>query len=222
MSNLDKIATVKAINPNEGINGYVLNFAHGGLQRGDMDSLDSLVMKVVRKNTPLKLIDVGVAKGSSSAVMAYRAREFGGVVHGVDDYAPHKNFIDLYWQNMRYLGLNKHVDLIIERSEVAYARFEDESIDLVFLDASHHYPDVVRDIKVWYPKIRKGGILCGHDCQILSKDGKVDIRPWQDVASNTVGYDQQDFAWHVGVIIAVGDTLENPQHLPPNVWWQQK
>lgn len=35
--------------------------------------------------------------------------------------------------------------------------------DLVFIDADHSYDMVKQDIESWYPKVRDGGILCGHD-----------------------------------------------------------
>lgn len=41
--------------------------------------------------------------------------------------------------------------------------YEDKSLDFVFIDGSHKYEDVVEDIKAWLPKIKKGGILAGHD-----------------------------------------------------------
>lgn len=36
-------------------------------------------------------------------------------------------------------------------------------VDLVFLDAGHSYEDVKNDIELWLPKVRMGGVLCGHD-----------------------------------------------------------
>ena len=35
--------------------------------------------------------------------------------------------------------------------------------DFVFLDGSHHYKSVVADLKAWFPLVRAGGILSGHD-----------------------------------------------------------
>lgn len=39
----------------------------------------------------------------------------------------------------------------------------DRSIDLVFIDAGHGYECIAADIQHWMPKLRIGGIICGHD-----------------------------------------------------------
>ena len=41
--------------------------------------------------------------------------------------------------------------------------FDDESLDFVFIDANHAYEYVVEDIALWSQKVRKGGIVYGHD-----------------------------------------------------------
>jgi cephalosporin hydroxylase len=41
--------------------------------------------------------------------------------------------------------------------------FKDASLDFVYLDGDHQTDAVVADIDAWKPKIRKGGILAGHD-----------------------------------------------------------
>jgi predicted O-methyltransferase YrrM len=41
--------------------------------------------------------------------------------------------------------------------------YADNSLDFVFIDANHSYEFVKDDINAWYPKVKKGGILAGHD-----------------------------------------------------------
>lgn len=41
--------------------------------------------------------------------------------------------------------------------------FEDFTFDLVYLDADHTYESTKNDIHAWYPKVKSGGILAGHD-----------------------------------------------------------
>lgn len=42
-------------------------------------------------------------------------------------------------------------------------KIEDNSLDIVYIDADHTYEHCLEDIKCWQPKVKKGGILCGHD-----------------------------------------------------------
>jgi hypothetical protein len=48
-------------------------------------------------------------------------------------------------------------------SAEAVPSFADNSLDFVYLDAQHHYDAVREDLAMWHPKIRKGGVLAGHD-----------------------------------------------------------
>jgi hypothetical protein len=48
-------------------------------------------------------------------------------------------------------------------SEIASNMFQDESLDFVYIDANHAYDFVKQDIELWYPKVKKGGYLWGHD-----------------------------------------------------------
>lgn len=45
----------------------------------------------------------------------------------------------------------------------AAAIVADASVDIVYLDAMHHYEAVWADILAWWPKVRAGGLLAGHD-----------------------------------------------------------
>ena len=55
------------------------------------------------------------------------------------------------------------VTLIKKFSLDALSDFEDNSLDFVYIDAGHHFDEVMKDIMGWTKKVRKGGIVAGHD-----------------------------------------------------------
>jgi predicted O-methyltransferase YrrM len=40
---------------------------------------------------------------------------------------------------------------------------EDGSLDFVYIDGDHQYESCKNDIKLWLPKVKKGGVIAGHD-----------------------------------------------------------
>jgi len=48
-------------------------------------------------------------------------------------------------------------------SEEAVKLFDDNSLDFVYIDGCHEYKFVKQDLKLWLPKVKRGGILGGHD-----------------------------------------------------------
>jgi cephalosporin hydroxylase len=69
----------------------------------------------------------------------------------------HKRVIERY-------GNNPKVNLCQGPSVQWAAKFEDEYFDWIYIDADHTKEAVLEDIKAWYPKVKKGGIISGHDC----------------------------------------------------------
>ncbi len=55
------------------------------------------------------------------------------------------------------------VNILRMDSVAAAAQVEDGSLDFVFIDADHSYEGCLADIDAWAPKIRRGGMITGHD-----------------------------------------------------------
>ena len=71
------------------------------------------------------------------------------------------NLYEVFINNMKPVeNFYKHLRMT---SIQASTLFKNQSLDFVFIDASHSYIDVKNDILTWKPKIKKNGILAGHD-----------------------------------------------------------
>jgi hypothetical protein len=51
------------------------------------------------------------------------------------------------------------------------AQFEDNSLDFVYIDALHNYAAVKADMEAWFPKLKFGGVLAGHDYSLQDWPG---------------------------------------------------
>jgi predicted O-methyltransferase YrrM len=69
-----------------------------------------------------------------------------------------------FWEN---IGEHKDRCQMLRTTSVEAAKQLQEQTsanwDLVFIDALHDYPSVLEDIKVWWPLVKVGGVLMGHD-----------------------------------------------------------
>ena len=73
-----------------------------------------------------------------------------------------KAFEKAYKRVKKTFQKNPNCKILRKTSLKAASRVPDE-LDLVFIDGAHSYENVKQDIALWLPKVRKGGILSGHD-----------------------------------------------------------
>jgi predicted O-methyltransferase YrrM len=63
----------------------------------------------------------------------------------------------------RDLSRHKNVTIVRQYSHAAAATMPDESVDFIYIDADHSYAAALLDLKSWFPKLKKRGIMAGHD-----------------------------------------------------------
>jgi hypothetical protein len=76
-----------------------------------------------------------------------------------------KNFA-IMQKNLPILG--DRFDFMRMSSQEAAELLEDDSYDFVFIDGGHSMKQVLADLDSWYPKVRNGGIMAGHDSNLFS------------------------------------------------------
>jgi hypothetical protein len=117
-------------------------------------------------------VEVGTFKGEYSKEIIKR---FNGTLFMVDvwnelsneyiDASNHKNFKNgVYGECINNIkGFEDRAIMIRSNSKIASNFFKNDSLDFVYIDANHAYDFVKEDINLWYPKVKSGGYVMGHD-----------------------------------------------------------
>ena len=70
---------------------------------------------------------------------------------------------------------------------------EDGSLDFFFIDASHTYKNVKKDLEVWIPKLKPNGWMIGHDIDYPSVEKAViDVIGFYEVGPDNVWVSRKD------------------------------
>ena len=121
--------------------------------------------KYIMKNNKIKEM-YGLEIGTHRGENAYNMLKLLDIkkMFFVDPYLPHSTGCKHYkkakkilskWQNKIYFRLAK--------SDDASKMFRDHYFDFIYIDGDHSYEAVKRDIELYYPKVKIGGVLGGHD-----------------------------------------------------------
>ena len=157
----------------------------GWFEIGDMIVLSALI----RKNQPMKILEIGSWKGRSTSVIILSAPENAKIVC-VDSWEDGNNFDDSNEIKGEIKGIDtleqfkKQVLALINTYrpdvEVEFMRidskhfvfqYEEEfknSFDFIFVDGDHSYVGVKHDVMGIMPMLKENGILCGHDCHVVT------------------------------------------------------
>ena len=98
-------------------------------------------------------------------------------LYGIDPYTGYDDFNghnpkEMLEQNLvnTLQKIDSYKDRFIlyrDISDNVVDKFEDESLDFIFIDGQHSYEQVLKDCQNYFPKIKKGGLFSGHDLTAL-------------------------------------------------------
>lgn len=118
-------------------------------------------------------VEIGVWQGMSLSYLMLHAQHSD--IWGVDTFQgdplnpAEQNLIKKHNFNLEELTrakmkqLNLEPDLLVMESVEASKRFENEQCSFVYIDGGHSYQQVKADLEAWYPKVKFGGTIAGHD-----------------------------------------------------------
>jgi predicted O-methyltransferase YrrM len=115
-------------------------------------------------------VELGAWLGKSSAYLCDNAHgiditivdSFKGTAEYIDSYYKLAKTKDIYKLFLENMG-ERNYNVIKATSKTAAKKFADGSLDVVFIDLDHSYQSVKEDIKLWLPKVKKGGYIAGDD-----------------------------------------------------------
>ena len=152
-----------------------------------------IVKNLIDEIGAAKIAEIGVKKGHTSLFLLENCPKIK-VYLLIDPVLSH----NLYRKGA---FLNSTVFFTM-KSEDAAPLIQDGSLDLVFIDGNHSYKYVTMDIQMWLPKVRKGGILCGHDYLQKNATGNPkDAVEVTEAVDNMFGRDNIDYITDIQGII---------------------
>lgn len=124
----------------------------------------------------IRCVEVGVCMGLNSHMLLESCPNIIELI-GVDHYRAYhdwQNYISQEHQDRMFQMFSAIIPHLGPRfnhiklsSAEAAAELEDGEYDFVFIDGDHSMKAVLKDLDSWWPKLRSGGIMAGHDSNLF-------------------------------------------------------
>lgn len=122
-------------------------------------------------------LEIGCFMGLSAITAAMSLEEHensGGRVVTIDNWLgspehqdmgviQHQKLQGVFRANVDRLNINNRISECTGESTEVANFFKDESIDIIFIDGNHSFEATYADLQAWYPKLKKSGVIFGHD-----------------------------------------------------------
>jgi predicted O-methyltransferase YrrM len=214
------------------------------------------IIQEYNKNN-INVAEIGTYIGDTTVESAKLVKSFNGKYIAVDWFqgSPNtmgshqtntigsKSVFDIFNEKIKTAGVDDIITIHNMTSLESVNHIPDKSLDICFMDADHRYEYVKADIEAFLPKIKPGGIICGHDFEPPAINFINSITPQdltQDYIARLVSCQQHIYQiyednvinsemirvhpelyfFHPGVIKAVTEifSLEKIKFYSDNVW----
>jgi hypothetical protein len=129
-------------------------------------------------------VELGCWKGKSASFLCVEVANSGKEISlnfidhwGGSDEEDHKadaeleRVFDIFKSNVAKSGVKTSVHRM--STVEAAKKFDDCSVDFIWVDAGHEYEDVMADLEAWWPKLKVQGIIGGDDFPMLGVESAV-------------------------------------------------
>lgn len=136
---------------------------------GWMD-VDELLYLASEAKTHFRIVEVGSFLGRSTRALADNTP---GWVAAVDDWWGPRE-VDIPNRHLFFPQFKSNTQDLIDRGKIKVFKCDHAMApeglrpDMVFIDGDHSYMATLSDIRFWKSEMPKGGLICGHDVDLLA------------------------------------------------------
>lgn len=198
-------------------NDGAIDLLGGGLDYAVSEYLKSLAQSVARPG--MIGFDIGCYTGWTAMSVAPIFAENGGHFFMADWYrgSPATHVGPYWWgdydspavllatlNNIEAAKLLDSVSLCVAKTTDLAKIVADETADYVYIGADHRYTPFKADVLAWLPKLRPGGVMCGH---AFLREVEENSDEWREMDA----VEEQDYYHshnvHFGIVKAVHELL---------------
>ena len=161
---------------------------------------------------PKVVVELGSYYGCSTFAFMQAIKDFSidSKFYAVDTWAGDDFTKNDYKENV-YLAFsdvvnkcfdNKKLIMLRKTFDEAVKEFNDNSIDLLHIDGSHHYEDAKHDCETWIKKVKEDGVIMFHDISSDLMYGQImgSHRYWQELKEKYRYTVEFDFSYGLGIV----------------------
>lgn len=114
-------------------------------------STSFIVTEIINQNRKINFTTIDSFEGHTNSGDNKEVEAYKGIENIKNDF------------DLNTSHIKKYFDCISCLSHEGAGYFDDNSVDIIFIDAGHSYEAVKKDIQAWMPKMKPNGIIAGHD-----------------------------------------------------------